>query len=106
MGLETRRRRDIDIEWINKNEAREFRYTSSKKDIGRDMDVDLRRLLDMINELTSDNSETKDHEIGKINPKFHSVEPRLGEKYKKLNEYIDSLNLPRLEDEEEKHLGR
>ena len=110
MGLETsRKHRDIDIDIAVKNGRREFKFSTSKQDLGRGIgisnkDLDYIRSLDKLHDLI-------DH-LGEIEPtkptnsKFHDFTPPKEEKAMsphELKNYLDTL--PKL-DEEESHLSR
>ncbi len=97
MNLERRHSSDLDIEMTKLKAKREFRYSTSKKDIGRDFYVSTKKLKSLIEELEElTNGQTKNHEIGQVNSKFHNVEPKKEEtkiisSSPSLMELIDSL---------------
>ena len=102
MRLESSRRTgQIDIDWIKANEAKEYRYTTSKKDVGREMIIAVDRLKKLVASLDDleEETTTKNHEIGQASSKFHTVEPKKPYNPKELLNYLKTL--PMMEDEEE-----
>lgn len=110
MGLETsRKHRDIDIDLTVRNGRREFKFSSSKKDLGRDMgisnkDLDYLRSVEKLRDMIDHLGEIEPSKP--INSKFHDFEPPKETKSMspyELKSYLDTL--PKI-DEEESHLSR